>query len=74
VRDFGEALLGLATDALGGGVGGEELGMLGFEAAEADHERVVLSVGDLGGVEYVVKVLVAAELVAEILDLRVGRE
>ena len=62
-----EALGGLAADALGGRVGGEQLGMRGLEALELVHQRVVLGVGDLGGVENVVEVLVAAEIGAELL-------
>ena len=72
VGDLGEALFRLATHALGGGVGREEAGVLGFEGLEAVHGLVVLGIGPLGGVEHVVEVLVVAEVFAESLDLLFG--
>ena len=42
--------------------------MGGFEALELAHEVVILGVGDGGFVEYVVEVLVVADLVAEGVD------
>ena len=72
VAHFLEALGGLAAHALGGRVGREQLGMRGFEALELVHQRVVLGVGDFGRVEHVVEMLVAADLVAQLLDLRSG--
>ena len=74
VRDLGEALFGLAADALGGRVGRDELGVLGLERLEAVHGGVVLRVGPLGGIEHVVEVLVVAEEVAELFDLLIWRE
>ncbi len=74
VGEFGEAVFGLAADALGRGVGGDEVGVGGLEEFEAVHEGVVLGVGQLGGVKDVVEVLMVAEVGAEGFDLLVGRE
>ena len=68
VGDLGEAVFGLAADALGGGVGGEERGVRELEGAELVHAGVVLGVGPGGGVEDVVEVLVVAELFAQGVD------
>jgi hypothetical protein len=46
----------------------------GFEPLQLVHCGVVPGIGPIGGVENVVEVLVVAELVAEGLDLLVGRE
>ncbi len=62
VGDLCEAVLGLAADALGGAVGGDELRVLGFEGLEAVDEFVVLAVGEDGGVEHVVEVFVVLDL------------
>src|ERR1700722_11065060 len=48
--------------------------MLVLDLLEAVHERVVLRVGQLRGVEDVVEMLVVAEFVAQLLQLLVGRE
>ena len=65
VRDLAEALGGLAADALGGRVGGEQLGVRGFELLQLVHQRVVGGVGDLRRVENVIQMLVAAQFGAE---------
>jgi hypothetical protein len=64
MREFGEAVARGAADALGGGVGGDEFGVGGFELLELAHEAVILGVGDLRGVEDVVEMFVAAEFFA----------
>ncbi len=69
MRGLEEAFGGLAADALGGRVGGDVAGMLGLERLEAVHQGIVLGVGEDGGVEDVVEVLVVADLVAEGLNL-----
>jgi hypothetical protein len=43
--------------------------VLGFERLEVAQQGVVGGVGDLGRVEHVIKVLVVAELVAQVFDL-----
>jgi len=68
MADAGERLGGLPADALGRAVGGHELGMLGLQLAQLALQAVVLLVGDLRLVEDVVEPLVAADLVAELLD------
>ena len=63
-----KAVGGLAADALGGGIGSDEIGISLFEGLQAAHEQVVLSVGQDGSVEDVVQVLVVAKLIAELGD------
>ena len=66
VADGLEALRGRGADALAGGVGGEEVGVLGLERAQLVHEPVVLGVGDLGGVLGVVEAVVVLEQPAQL--------
>ena len=65
VVHFFETLGRLASDSLGGRVGGQELGMLGFDSLELVHQRVVFGIGDLRCVEDVVEMFVVAQLGAE---------
>ena len=58
--------------ALGGARGRDEIGELGLQLAQLALERVVLLVGDLGLREHVVEVLVAADLLAQPGDPRLG--
>ncbi len=69
-----EALAGFASDTLRGRVRRHQIGMLGLECLQPVHQHVVLRVGYFGRVENVVEMLVVAELVAEGLDLLVGRK
>ena len=64
MADLAEAVLGFAADALGGAVGGDEFGMVGFEGLEAVDELVVLGVGKHGRVEHIVEVLVVLDLLS----------
>ncbi len=57
----------IAADALGGEIGGEEVGVLGFKGAELVHAAVIMDVGPGGGAEDVVEVLVVAEGVDAVL-------
>ena len=68
VSDLGEALFGLAADALGGRVGSHEGGVGSFEALQLADEIVVFGVGDGGLVEDVIEVLVVADFIAEGVD------
>ena len=68
MRDFLEAVGWFAAYALGGRVGGEQIGVGGFEGRELVHERVVGGVGDDGRVFDVVEMLVMAQLVAQLGD------
>lgn len=68
VGEFDEAFAGGSTDALGGGVGGDERGVGLFEGLELAHEGVVLGVGELGLIEDVIEVFVVAEILAELLN------
>ncbi len=63
----------LLPHPLGRAVGGDELGVLGLEPSQLALERVVLVVGDLGPVERVVQVLVAADLLPQRGDPLLGR-
>ena len=67
-----EAVAGLAADALGGGVWRDEFGMGRFERAQAIVESIVIGVGELGRVEHIVEMLVAAQLLAQGFDLLAG--
>ena len=60
--DFTEALGRLAAHALGGRVEREQLRVRGLKELQLVHQRVVLGVGDLRRVQYVIQVLVAAQL------------
>jgi len=66
--NFDEALAGLAADALGGRVGGDEIGVGGFEIFELLHQPVEIGVADFGIIENVVAVFVMADLVAKRLE------
>src|SRR3712207_7653101 len=54
VPDGLETLDGLAADALGGGIRGDQLGVLAFERFELGVDGVVLGVGDLWRVLHMV--------------------
>ena len=69
VRHLDEALARLAAHPLGGRIGGDQLGMLGFERLEFVHQPVEFGVADLRIVEHVIAVLVIADLVAQRFDL-----
>ncbi len=58
----------LRSHPLRGRVGGHQLGMGLLESAELAEELVVGGVGDLGGVEDVVAVVVQPDLVPQLLD------
>ena len=58
----------LFADALGGAVGGDEVGELRLQVPQLALEAVVLRVGDLRPVEHVVEVLVPAQLAPQLLD------
>ena len=72
VLDRGEGLEGGGAHAQRGGVGGDELGIGGFEGAELVHELVVLAVADLGCVEHVVAVVVVVDERAQLLAAEPG--
>ena len=69
VNDFGEFFGDGAARPLGGGIGGDEFGVGGFELDELLVEGVVFGVADEGGIEDVVAVEVVVELVAEGLEV-----
>jgi len=58
----------LLAHALGGAVGGDEVGELPLQVAQLALEPVVLGVGDLRLVADVVEVLVPANLAPQLLD------
>ena len=69
---FGEPLARLAAHALRGRIGSGKLGMLGFERLQPSHQRVVFGIADCRLVEHVVKVLMAAEFVAQLFHFAGG--
>jgi hypothetical protein len=68
VGDLGEAGGWGGADALGGGLGGDELGVGRFEFAQLAHQRVPLRVGGGGLVEHEVVVIEAVDRVPELVD------
>ena len=68
VLDGRKAVGGRAGDALGRGVGCDEIGVLGLEALELVQQAVERLVGDLGSAVDVVALLVVANLLAELAD------
>ncbi len=72
VANGGELLQGRRADALGGGVGCDQLGVGFLQLLELAKEAVVVGVADLRGVEDVVAVVVVLELAAQLLDSIAG--
>src|SRR6266850_1447872 len=68
MADLGELVRGLAADTLCRRVGGQEVRALLLDPAQLEKQRVVLGVGNLGLVQHVVRVLVAADLLAQLFD------
>ena len=68
VLDGREAVGGLAGDALGRRIGGDEIGILGLEPLELVQQPVELLVRDLRRAVDVVALLVVADLLAELTD------
>ena len=69
MRYLGEALAWFAAYASCRRVRRYQRGMLRLQLLQPVHERVILSVGDFRCVEYVVEMLVVANLFAKILNL-----
>ncbi len=68
VGGAGEGIERFAADALGGAVRGDQGQVLALEALKLLHQRVEFAVGDLGLVLDVVKAVVAADRLAQVLD------
>ena len=68
MRHLDEALARLAADALGGRIRRDQLGMRRLQRLQLAHQRIVFGVGDFGRVQYVVQVLVVAQLLAQSVD------
>jgi hypothetical protein len=64
-----EALARGAADALGGRVRRDEVRVIALELLKPAHELVIVGIGDLGPIENIVEVLVAAQLLSEPVDL-----
>ena len=67
--DLDESLAGLAAYALGGRIGRDQRGMLGFEVLQLLHQLVEFGVADFGIVEDVIEIFVVADFFAQSLDL-----
>jgi hypothetical protein len=65
VLDGRELRAGGAAHGLGGAVGGDQVGVLGLDGTQVTDERVVVGVGDGGGVLLVVGAVVAPDLLAQ---------
>ena len=72
VPHLGKAFGRGRADALGGGFGDDEFGVLFLQGAELAHEVVELGVGDFGGVQRVIAVVVVVYLLAELVDAVLG--
>ena len=68
VADLLESVERAPGDALGRGVGRDELGMRRLELAQLAYQRVVCVVADLGVVQLVVAVVVVCDLAPQLLD------
>ncbi len=68
MNEFREAFRRPARDALSRTIRGDELGMFLFQPAERFHQLVILTIGNLRIVLNIVKLVVAADLVAEFVD------
>ncbi len=71
---LGKAVLGLATHPLRGRIRRDQIGVLGLQALELIHPRVVLRVRPFRGVQNVIQVLVVAKLLAKRVNLLIGRQ
>ena len=68
VLDRGKAGRWLGTDALGGRIGGDQVGMVGFQCFEFAQQPVVLGIAYDRVVQDVVAVVVVVELAAQAID------
>jgi len=68
MNKFREAFRWPARDALSRTIGRDELGMFPFQLPEPFHQLVIITVGNLRVVLNVVKLVVALDLVAELVD------
>ncbi len=68
VRHFYEAFARLSPDPPGGRILARVLGMGLLQSLQFAHERVVFGVGNFGRVQHVIKILVVAQGLAELLD------
>ncbi len=68
VGDLGETFLRLAPNTLRGRVGGDQLGMLRFQLLQLTRESIECSIGNFGRILPIVKVLVVADLFAQLFD------
>ena len=68
MNEFREAFRRPASDALSRTIGRDELGIFLFQIAEPFHQLVIITIGNLRVVLNVVKLVVAADLVAEFVD------
>ncbi len=72
MRHFDEAFARPAADALGGRIGGNQLGMRGLDIAQPLYQGIIFGVGDGGRVEHVVQMLVPSNLFAQLFRLARG--
>ena len=73
VLDLLEAVEGRRADALGGGVGGAQLGVVGLDRAQLVEQRVVFVVVDRRVVEDVVAAVVFRQLAPQLCGALLGR-
>ena len=59
--DDAEGFHGRRAHTLGGGVGGEKLGVFRLQFLQFPHQLIVFGVGNLGAVEHVVAVVVVVD-------------
>jgi hypothetical protein len=61
-----ETFARFAAHAPGWGVCSRQIGVQRFQLLEPPNQDVIFGVGDFGGIQYVVKVFVTAQLLAEL--------
>ena len=69
MRGFHDSFAGFSANPLGGRIGRDQLGMLGFELLQLVHQLVEFSVADLRIVKNVIAIFVVPDLVAERFDI-----
>ena len=68
MRSPHKALSRLASHALGGRIGRDQLRVLLFQALELAHDRVEFGVCDLGSVQHVIQIFVPSQLLSKLFD------
>jgi hypothetical protein len=63
-----EGLEGFGTDPLGGGIGGDGVGMARLQLLQFAQQAVIFGIADLGTVEDVIEIVVTVQLGTQLID------